>query len=737
MPVNDFLPFAIGAGNDCASQSEWNTSSLVTQGFISGILTHQHINKALRQSSVISAAVAQMIVNISGFDLNDDGDFGSLVTRLQTSISAALPYDPSKTYPPGTIGNLLASLNNSGGAWATPDAIHALVHGILDESTLTNELLNRINQIDNPGTGLVTQVANLAATYGSTASAAASAASAATSLADAVAAYNNALVAAGAAYASQTAAASSATDAATRLSDATVQANNAATSATSANGSAANASTSASTAAAASAVATSQATAAATSATNAATSATNAGGYASSAATSATSAGTAAGNASTSASSASTSATNAAASATTATTQASVAASNASAAGSSATTAANSANAAASSAITAGTAATNAQNSASSASTSATSAATHASSASTSASSASTSATQANDWADISLAASDTANTFASSASTSATNAASSASSAATSAGSASTASNNAIGSAANASTYSGLASTAAGNANNSAGAAAAYASQASTSASNAAGSASSAASWYTQTVAATGSLSAAVTEEATTRANADATLGAQYVLKAAVTRPDGMQVFSAIGLASVSGPSGAQSQILLQADKLTFVLSSNVNGTPQALFTTGYVGGIGNSLVISAALIGDLVVGTLKIGNNAVSLVTASGAGGRSGTSVTLTVAPSDIPSGQSTVQVAITASLYSNGGSAYLDVGRNASYSGFGNLVNGAWTGYGFACVNYVDNVGPGTYTYAVYDHTHCPTGIFISAGINPSITATLAKK
>lgn len=568
--ATDFLPFAAGVGTDVVSQSTYAAATWRLDGWRSGILPHVQINKVLRQTSVMSAAMAQLVSASLNVDVFDDGNVTGLRDKLASTFSlAGLPYNPNTPYPAGSAGAALKNLNTNGGSFLTAENLKSVLAGALSPSELTASLSARINLIDAPTTGLVTKVETLLTTYGSTASAATSASNAASSLIAAVNAANAASISAGAAFTSETNANAAAVTAGTGANTATTQASNAATSASSANGFATSASTSANTASTAATNAVNAANAAATSASNASTSAGNAGTYASAANTSATNANTSASNANTSAESASSSATSA-------TGSAGVASTKAAAASASADAAVGSANAA-----------------------------------SVSASNASTFANNANSYASAASSSANAASTFASSASTSANNTASSAS--------------NAAGSASSASTFASAASTSSTTAGNFAVAANTSAGNASTFANNASNSAGAAADYYNNTVSATGSLTAAVSTEATTRATEDGKLQAQYVLKVGTTRGDGKAVVAGIGLASTTSGTIGQSEILFQADRLVFANPTDLNGGLVTMMTIGNVNGVGNQVVIRSALIADLTVQTLMIANNAVTVPVGS----------------------------------------------------------------------------------------------------------------
>lgn len=232
--------------------------------------------------------------------------------------------------------------------------------GQITESQLFADLSARIDLIDASGTGLVTKVAGLETTYGTTVAAAQSAASAAQSASDAVAAKTAAILAQGGAETAKDSAVTAKTNAETAAGNASTSATSASSSATAAGLSAASANTSATTAA-------NSATAAGNSATAASNSATNASTYATDAETASTASSNAKVAAESARDAAEGSATAASNSASTATTKANDASQYASAANTSELNAATSASNAATSESNAATSETNAAGSASTA----------------------------------------------------------------------------------------------------------------------------------------------------------------------------------------------------------------------------------------------------------------------------------------------------------------------------------------------------------------------------------
>jgi hypothetical protein len=102
--------------------------------------------------------------------------------------------------------------------------------------------------------------------------------------------------------------------------------------------------------------------------------------------------------------------------------------------------------------------------------------------------------------------------------------------------------------------------------------------------------------------------------------------LQAQYALKTVATRSDGKPVVGYIGLASTAPNSGAgASELILQADRIYLVPSSDVNASPAEMMVLGTVNGV-TTLVVPASRIGDLSVGTLKIADHAVTVPLGAG---------------------------------------------------------------------------------------------------------------
>lgn len=102
MSSNQFQPFAIGSGANALTPTAYAAlTTLISQGFQSGVANSSQFNTVLRQASFVAAAVAQLIAN-NGVNANDDGNLSTFVTNLANGIGTALAGTPA-------FGNSLGS----------------------------------------------------------------------------------------------------------------------------------------------------------------------------------------------------------------------------------------------------------------------------------------------------------------------------------------------------------------------------------------------------------------------------------------------------------------------------------------------------------------------------------------------------------------------------------------------------------------------------------------------------
>ncbi|WP_321894541.1 hypothetical protein [Paraburkholderia heleia] len=89
---NDFLAFAVGGSANVETQSAYvaDTSTL-QNGFQSGIANSGKLNKVWRQSSIMSAVLAQFICDLTGQNAIDDGTTAALLANLKTAVTLQAP----------------------------------------------------------------------------------------------------------------------------------------------------------------------------------------------------------------------------------------------------------------------------------------------------------------------------------------------------------------------------------------------------------------------------------------------------------------------------------------------------------------------------------------------------------------------------------------------------------------------------------------------------------------------
>ena len=122
MATNDIKPFATAVGANVISQSAYEAlTTLIQNGFSSGTAISQQLNKVWRQSSIMSAILAQMIVDNTGANVVDDGTTATILSNLKLAVAGRLinirTFTASTTYPP-TPGTTFIEVEVIGGGGA-------------------------------------------------------------------------------------------------------------------------------------------------------------------------------------------------------------------------------------------------------------------------------------------------------------------------------------------------------------------------------------------------------------------------------------------------------------------------------------------------------------------------------------------------------------------------------------------------------------------------------------------
>ncbi|WP_312273380.1 phage tail protein [Pseudescherichia sp.] len=159
MATNDFKPFATGAGANVTAQAEWASLPTLFTGFQSGKASSAQVNKAIRQASFISAALAQYVTNKTGQNVLDDGDMAGFIAKLVSGLGKDFqPTDATLTNLSGkSVAGLLSYL---GLGEAAKRDVGAGQNQIPDMSAFASDLRN-IGLQRLPG-GLILQWGNAA-----------------------------------------------------------------------------------------------------------------------------------------------------------------------------------------------------------------------------------------------------------------------------------------------------------------------------------------------------------------------------------------------------------------------------------------------------------------------------------------------------------------------------------------------------------------------------------------------
>jgi hypothetical protein len=88
--TSDFLPFGTGAGAKVLDQADYLALAARSAGFSSGVAKSIELNKVWRQSSIMSAVLAQLIVDLSGQNAVDDGTTATLLANLKAALGGRL-----------------------------------------------------------------------------------------------------------------------------------------------------------------------------------------------------------------------------------------------------------------------------------------------------------------------------------------------------------------------------------------------------------------------------------------------------------------------------------------------------------------------------------------------------------------------------------------------------------------------------------------------------------------------
>lgn len=95
MSENDFLAYATAGGANVVTQATYAAAGYVTAGRGSGILPSNVYNKIARQGNWIAYCIAQFMVDTTGNDVLDDGNYTTWLATFQEAIVATSPTNAS------------------------------------------------------------------------------------------------------------------------------------------------------------------------------------------------------------------------------------------------------------------------------------------------------------------------------------------------------------------------------------------------------------------------------------------------------------------------------------------------------------------------------------------------------------------------------------------------------------------------------------------------------------------
>jgi hypothetical protein len=120
---SQYLPIAAASGANVDTQADFAGSGYQTLGFTSGIVRSAEVNKCLRQSSMMSAALAQFVCNQLGVNLNDDGNLENLIENVTAAVQQSGEYLLLNDRSPVEVFGDTSSYQNLTGLAFTPQGI--------------------------------------------------------------------------------------------------------------------------------------------------------------------------------------------------------------------------------------------------------------------------------------------------------------------------------------------------------------------------------------------------------------------------------------------------------------------------------------------------------------------------------------------------------------------------------------------------------------------------------------
>ena len=155
---NDFLIFAGASGANVLTQSAYAAASTTATGYVSGTASSAAVNKTLRQTSIMSAMIAQFIVDKAAETVIDDGTIATIEANFEAAILAIAD---TVNIPISQVTGLAAAL--AGYLPLTGNAVSSSKLATARQIALTGAVTGDVNFDGSGNVSITTTFGNIAA----------------------------------------------------------------------------------------------------------------------------------------------------------------------------------------------------------------------------------------------------------------------------------------------------------------------------------------------------------------------------------------------------------------------------------------------------------------------------------------------------------------------------------------------------------------------------------------------
>ena len=155
---NDFLVFAGASGANVLTQAAYASSTTLAGGYVTGTASSAAVNKTLRQTSIMSAMIAQFICDNAAQPAIDDGTTATLETNFEAAILAIAD---TVNIPISQVEGLASAL--AGFLPLTGNAVSASKLATARNIALTGAVTGAVNFDGSSNVSIATAFGNIAA----------------------------------------------------------------------------------------------------------------------------------------------------------------------------------------------------------------------------------------------------------------------------------------------------------------------------------------------------------------------------------------------------------------------------------------------------------------------------------------------------------------------------------------------------------------------------------------------